>query len=196
MRALFRGLMVPVSFVLFLALFAATALAVLAVGPIGLEGLKPEDLKTLVPTGGGAPSPWAVAAGAALVSTLVIGMIAMLVSERVYTVWRFTRALFRTAIWFAVIAGGGVAAWLATRPGAPWPKFAPALLLAAGLLAAAIVSGILLGKPFLWWVSERPPQRRRRTTAYPAAPVEVMPMNTVPPPQPAPVADDEPTPAI
>jgi hypothetical protein len=207
MRALFRGLMVPVFFLVFLGFYGATALAVIALGPVLIEGLPPEQLQTLIPTGGGTPSPWVVAAGAALVADLFIGMIAMLISEKVLTVGRFTRSLTKTAFWFAVIFAGGLAVWLNGQPGDPWPKFAPALLLAAGLIAGAIVCGILLGKPFLWWVSERPPAPKpRRTAPAPTVTVEPLPAAAaapVPPPVAATAAPvqpagrmDEPSPAI
>ncbi len=161
MRALLRALMVPVSFVLFLALFAAVAVAVVAAGPILIEGLKPEALPTLIPQGGAKPSPYVIAAGVAVVDALLIGMIAMLVSEKVFTVGRFVRSLVKTAIWFAVLTAGPCL--LAARPGGRrLDEIRPAILLAAGLIAAAIVTGIVLGKPFLWWVSERPPVKKRR----------------------------------
>lgn len=194
MIALFRGLMVPVSFVLFLALYGAVAVAVVAVGPVALEGVRPEALPGLLPTGGGTPSPWVVAAGVALAVTLFVGMIAMLVSERAETVGRFVRGCLKTSFWFAVIAAGGLALWLRTQPGTDPVRLAPAGLLAAGLLVAAVVAGIILGKPFLWWVSERPRRRPQR----PAAPIatagaEPVPMPVSPPvPTPATVVADTP----
>jgi len=181
MIALFRGLMVPVSFVLFLALYGAVAVAVVAVGPVALEGVRPEALPGLLPTGGGTPSPWVVAAGAALAVTLFVGMIAMLISERAETVGRFVRGCLKTSFWFAVIAGGGLALWLRTQPGTDPVRLAPAGLLAAGLLIAAVVAGTILGKPFLWWVSERP---RRR----PAAPMAMARAEAFPMPFPTPAA--------
>jgi hypothetical protein len=192
MRALFRGLMVPISFLLFLALFGAVSVAVIALGPVLIDGLAPEKLPTLIPQGGGTPSPYVVAAGAALVADLFVAMIAMLISERVHTVGRFTRGCLKTAFWFALILAGGLAFWLNGQPGNGLPKFAPALLLAAGLLVAAVVSGIVLGKPFVWWVSERPPAPKRRARpAPPPVTVEPLPAETAPA-----VRHEEPSPAI
>ncbi|WP_181706643.1 hypothetical protein [Chthonobacter rhizosphaerae] len=169
---LFRGLMVPISFVLFLAVFGATAVAVIAAGPIS-GGLAPADLPTLLPAGQGAPNPFFIAAALALVADLFIGMIAMLISERVHTVGGFLGKVLKTTLWFAVIFAGGLAVYLNGLPGEGLPKWLPALLLAGGLVAGAIVASILLGLPFLWWVSERPPRKRRRR-APPPPPVEVV----------------------
>ncbi|TDP85100.1 hypothetical protein [Oharaeibacter diazotrophicus] len=181
MIALFRGLMVPVSFVLFLALYGAVALAVVAAGPVALEGVRPEALPGLLPTGGGTPSPWVVAAGAALAVTLFVGMIAMLISERAETVGRFVRGCLKTSFWFAVIAGGGLALWLRTQPGTDPVRLAPAGLLAAGLLVAAVVAGTILGKPFLWWVSERPRRRPAAPMAMAEPSVTVVALDPVAP---------------
>lgn len=183
MRALFRALMVPVSFVLFLALFAAVAVATIALGPLVLDGLKPDALPSLLPSGGAKPSPYVIAAGIAAVDTLLIGMIAMLVSEKVSTVGRFVRSLLKTAIWFAVLSAGPLAVWLHGQDGAGWTRYAPAILLAAGLVLAAVATGLLLGKPFLWWVSERPVERRRKLP--PPASVAVVPLVEASVPAPA-----------
>lgn len=187
MRALFRALMVPVSFVLFLALFGAVTVAVIAAGPVVLDGLKPEALPSLLPQGGAAPSPYVIAAGVAAVDALLIGMIAMLVSEKVSTVGRFVRTLLKTAIWFAVLTAGPLAVWLHGQQGTGWTRYAPAILLAAGLVLAAVVTGIILGKPFLWWVSERPVERRRKSAS--PAPVAVVPLAEEPVPAPSALAE-------
>ncbi|WP_139315172.1 hypothetical protein [Mongoliimonas terrestris] len=180
----FRGLMVPISFLLFLALFGATALAVIAGGPLS-QGVQPADLPTLLPTGAGAPNPFVIAAGLALVADLFIGMIAMLISEKVTTVGSFLSSLLKTTFWFGLLFAGGLAFYLNGLEGDVYEKFLPAALLFAGLIAAAVVSGIVLGLPFLWWVSERPRQKRRRTVHRPrpapvptpvAAPVAVEPL--------------------
>lgn len=180
----FRGLMVPISFLLFLALFGATALAVIAGGPLS-QGVQPADLPTLLPTGAGAPNPFVIAAGLALVADLFIGMIAMLISEKVTTVGGFLSSLLKTTFWFGLLFAGGLAFYLNGLEGDVYEKFLPAALLFAGLIAAAVVSGIVLGLPFLWWVSERPRQKRRRTVHRPrpapvptpvAAPVAVEPL--------------------
>ena len=147
MGALFRGLMVPVSFVLYLAIFGAVAVAVVAAGPIVWQGVAPEELPTLLPTGAGAPSPWVIAAGLALVADLFIGMIAMLLSERATTVGRFIRGCVKTAFWFGVIFAGPLALYLSGQPGDGLVKWLPAILLLAGLLVAAFVTGVLLCKP-------------------------------------------------
>lgn len=175
----FRGLMVPISFVLFLAVFGAVAVAVVAAGPLS-TGLKPEDLPTLLPKGAGVPNPFVIAAGLALVADLFIGMIAMLVSERVTGVWGFLKGVLKTSLWFAVIFAGGLAVYL-NGTGEDPMRFLPAGLLAGGLVAAAIVTSILLGLPFVWWVSERPPVKRAKRTLPPLPPI---------PPPPQPVAEE------
>lgn len=176
----FRGLMVPISFLLFLALFGATALAVIAGGPLS-QGVQPADLPTLLPTGAGAPNPFVIAAGLALVADLFIGMIAMLISEKVTTIAGFLKSLLKTTFWFGLLFAGGFAFYLNGLEGDGYEKFLPAVLLFAGLVAAAIVSAIVLGLPFLWWVSERPREKRRRTVHRPRP-------TPMPPPVAVPVA--------
>lgn len=180
---LFRGLMVPISFLLFLALFGATAVAVIAGGPLS-QGMQPADLPTLLPTGAGVPNPFVIAAGLALVADLFIGMIAMLISEKVTTIGGFLKSLVKTSFWFGLLFAGGLAFYLNGLEGEGYEKFLPAALLFAGLIAAAVVSAIVLGLPFLWWVSERPRTPRRRRVSRPA-----------PPPAPVPVAVEPMVPA-
>lgn len=178
---LFRGLMVPICFVLYLAVFGAAALAVVLGGAVG-SGLPLEDLETLIPTGAGTPSPWAIAGAAALVADLFIAMIAMFIAEKVYTVGRFIGRTIRTALWFSLLLAGTLAFYLSNQPGDGIDRFLPAAALALALPISALVSGIVLGLPFLWWVSERPPVKRTRRPPPPRdPPAEIMAGGDTPP---------------
>jgi hypothetical protein len=183
----FRGLMVPICFVLYLALFAAVAVAVIALGPLS-AGTPPADLPKLIPSGAGAPSPYAIAAALAAVADLFLAMVAMFIAERVFTAWRFATVSVKASLWFAIPFAGGFAAWLSTQPGDGLAKWLPAVLLLLALPVAAFVVGLFLGKPFVWWVSERPPVKRpkRRPPPPPPAepPAEIQDSPTFPPPSP------------
>lgn len=183
--AFFRGLMVPISFLLFLALFGATALAVIAAGPILLDGLAPDRLITLLPAPPGPPapgappapppSPWFVAAVIALVVDLIVAMGAMLISERVRTIRGFLGRVLRTTLILGILGAAGLAVMLSGQGASDLAGYLPALLLLAGLAAAAVVSSLVLGLPFLWWVSERPREGRAGRTHAPAVTVEPLP---------------------
>lgn len=187
MGALFRGLMVPISFLLFLAFFGAIAVAVIAGGPIS-QGLAPDQLPTLLKPEG-APSPFLVAAGVALLVDLFVAIVAMFIAEHVFSARRFAAGCLKTAFWFALFAAAGLAFWLFQSGASGLAGYLPAILLFVGSLVAGYVTGLLLGKPFVWWVSERPPQPRRRRAPAPtppppaeeAAPVVVA--DSPPPPQ-------------
>lgn len=167
MGALFRGLMVPISFLLFLAVFGAIAVSVIAAGPIS-QGLAPDQLPTLLKPEG-APSPFLIAAGVALLVDLFVAIIAMFIAEHVYSARRFAAGCLKTAFWFGLLAAAGLAFWLFQSGATGLSGYLPAVLLFAGVLVAGYVTGLVLGKPFVWWVSERPPQPRRRRA--PPAPV-------------------------
>lgn len=179
----FRGLMVPICFLLYLGIFAAAALAAVAAGAVA-SGLSPDELQTLIPSGAGPPSPWAIAGGAALVADLFIAMIALFIAERVHTVGRFIGASLKTSLWFAVPLAAGLALYLSGQPGDGLEKFLPALALALALPLAAFASGVVLGLPFLWWVSERPPVRRARRVPPPPPPPPAPPPHDLPPEEP------------
>lgn len=205
MYGMFRGLMVILFFLVWLVLWQALAVAIIALGPLS-AGMTPEQLPSLIPTGEGTPSPFVIAAGAAAVANLFLAMTAMLISEHVHSVGRFVGACFKAAIWFVVLVGGPFAAflWLGGEM-APADKTTPLAAFVGALLGATLVTSILLSLPFLWWVSERPRHKRHHkkprhvepvlTDAPAAGPVTGPTIGHVTPQQAAPVPAPAPSPA-
>ncbi len=169
MYLLFRSLMVIVFFLVWMALWQATALAVLAAGPLA-TGMALADLPSLMPTGQGTPSPFVIAAGLTALGNLLLAMTAMLIAEHVFSVGRFVAACLKAAFILMLMLGIPFGAYLFMGELPDAEKLPPLVVFALAMLGATLVTAFVLAWPFLAWVSERPRRHDRRSLAAPPAP--------------------------
>ncbi|SON57149.1 hypothetical protein HDIA_3608 [Hartmannibacter diazotrophicus] len=169
MYLLFRSLMVILFFLVWLALWQAGALAILAIKPL-MGGMALADLPSLMPKEGGTPQPIVIAAGASVVVNIFLAMSAMLISEHATGVGRFIALCFKAAFILMLLFGIPFSIFVFSQPMDEAEKLPLIGLLAGAILLPTVVVSFLLSLPFLAWVSEKP--RRAKAVPGPYVPPE------------------------